>query len=197
VPRRVISDLAWGQACLYAALLLCVLMRPDGLGANSGVSYYGVHRDTVLPYTIAVVGSALLTCRGLRTAAVATPSPRRLRGSANSLAALSFGIALTPYSVSGLIDWLHTIFGAALFILQLGIAIQLLRWTDGDLMTACLLAAQCVGALIAAIFVLPKEGFLIHGEVAFQIAFGALIIRTFSLLLPAPVQPDPVSEHSA
>src|SRR5256885_14740567 len=130
-------------------------MRPDGLGANSGVSYYGVHRDTVLPYTIAVVGSALLTYRGLRTAAVATPSPRLLRGSANSLAALSFGIAATPYSVSGLFDWLHTIFGAALFILQLGIAIQLLRWTDGDLMTACLLAAQCVGAVIAAIFVLP------------------------------------------
>lgn len=197
MPRRVISDLAWGQACLYAGLLLCVVMRPDGLGANGGVSYFGVHRDTVLPYTIALVGSGLLTCRGLRAAAIATPSPRFLRSAASALAALSFGIALTPYSLSGLFDWLHTIFGAVLFILQLAIAVQLFRWTDGDLVAAYLLAAQCAGAVIAAIFVLPKEGFLIHGEVAFQIAFGALMIRTFSLLVPEPVQPDPISEHSS
>lgn len=197
MPRRVTNDLACGQAFLYAGVLLCVLMRPGGLGANSGISYFGVHRDTVIPYTIALVGCAMLTCRGLRAAAAASPAPKLLRGSANALAAVSFGIALTPYSVSGLFDWLHTIFGAVLFILQLTLAVQFLRWTDGDLLTALLLVAQCVGAVIAAIFVLPKEGFLIHGEVAFQIAFGALMIRTFSLLLPEAVQPDPVSERSA
>jgi hypothetical protein len=196
VPRRVIGDLAWGQACLYSGLLLCVAIKPEGLGANSGISYYGVHRETVLPYTIALVASALVTCRGLRAAAASTPSPGRLRGSASSLAALSFGIALTPYSLNTLFDWLHTILGALLFILQLGLALQLLRWTGGDHVTAGLLLAQFAGAVFAAIFVLPKNGFLIQGEVAFQVAFGALLVRTFSLLLPEAVRPDPVSEHS-
>src|SRR3954451_23249473 len=27
VPRRMISDLAWRQACLYAGLLLCIVLR--------------------------------------------------------------------------------------------------------------------------------------------------------------------------
>jgi hypothetical protein len=196
VPRRVIGDLAWGQACLYAGLLVCVAIRADGLGANSGVSYYGVHRETVLPYTFTLVAPALLTWRGLRSAAAASPSPVRIRRSAGSLAALSFGVALTPYSLNGLFDWLHTILGAALFVLQLALAWQLLRWTGGDLVITGLYAAQLTGAVIGAIYVLPEHGFLIQGELVFQVAFGALLIRAFSLLLPGAVRPDPVSEHS-
>lgn len=198
MPRKVTSDLARGQACLYGGMLLCVAIRPSGLGANSGISYYGVHRETVVPYTVALVGSSLLTFRGLRAAAESESAPPRLRRSANSLAAAGVGIALTPYSLNSVFDWLHTMLGAALFTLQLVFALQLLRWIEGGLLSSLLLIGQFAAGVFSGFYVFSKDGFLMQGELAFQLAFGVLLIRTFTLAtLPGTVPPDAVSERSA
>lgn len=189
MTRRVIGDLVLAQSCLLGGLLLCVALRPDGLGANSGISYYGVHRQTVTPYAVAIIGSALLMRRALRWVGPASPRPGYFRVVANWLAAMSAGVVLTPYSLNTLFDWLHTALGAAVFALQLVLAWQLLGWTSGDGWMAFFLAAQFISGVVAAIFVLPDHGFLIQAQVAFQLAFAALLIRTTRLLLPEP-QPE-------
>lgn len=96
-------------------------------------------------------------------------------------------MVLTPYSVNVVFDWAHTILGAAVFILQLVLGAHLLDWTGGDAWIAGFLLTQLASGVFCAIFVLPKHGFLIQGQLAFQLAFGALLIRTARLLLPQPV----------
>jgi hypothetical protein len=186
MTRRVIGDLVLAQACLLGGLLLCIAFRPDGLGANDGISYYGIFRQTVIPYAIAILGSAIFMRRALRSTAPASAAPNYIRGLANLVAAMSAGVVLTPYSLNTLFDWVHTALGAAVFALQLVLAWQFLGWTGGDNWIAFFFGVQFLSGVVAAVFVLPKHGFLIQAQVAFQFAFGALLIRTARLLLPEP-----------
>lgn len=184
MPRRVIGDVVSGQMCLVAGMLACVALKPHGLTANDGISYYGIFTRTVMPYAFALIGSALFVRRALHRAAPASPAPEYLRGTADRLAAMSAGVVLTPYNANLVFDWTHTALGAAVFILQLVLGARLLAWTGGDAWVAGLLAAQFAGGVFCAVYVLPEHGFLLQGQIAFQLAFGGLLIRTAHLLLP-------------
>ncbi|GII58370.1 hypothetical protein Pth03_67590 [Planotetraspora thailandica] len=188
---RVVGDLVKGQVCLFAGLLLCVTLMPDGLGANHGISYYGVHWETVLPYAASLLGAALFTRKALRATASATPSLGRLRRAADSFALLLGGIVLTPYTLNGAVDWTHRLLGACLFALQLVLAVRLIAWAHGDAFSTVLLALQLVGGVVAAVYVMQDNGFLLQGEATYQLGFGALLIRTIPLLsVPAVLARD-------
>lgn len=193
MSRKVIGNLMLAQACLFGGLLMCVVLKPHGLIANDGISYYGTFRRTIAPYAIALIGSGLFTWRALRWAAPAWPAPPYVRGMASGLAVMSAGVVLTPYSVNLVFDWVHTLLGAAVFVLQLVLGARLLGWTGGDPWAARLLIAQFASGVLSAIFVLPKHGFLIQGQVAFQLAFAALLIRSVRVLTPEP-EPEPVAQ---
>lgn len=196
--RVMIGDLVRAQLCLSGGLVTCIATRPGGLGTNNGISYYGTHWQTFLPYAVALLGSAFYTRRALLAVAPTVPASRPrprldLARTANWFAILLLLVAVTPYSLGLFFDWVHTLVSAILFVLQLLLAVALIRWTDGGAPSLCLLFAQLMGALIAARYVLPKHGFLLHGQVLFELAFGALLIRSVALLQPAPPAPDPVS----
>lgn len=187
MTRKVIGNLVLGQACLFGGLLICVALKPKGLTANDGISYYGIFARTVVPYAFALLGLALCVRRALQWSAPTSPRPAYLHGMANWLAAMSLGVVLTPYSANLLVDWLHTLLGAAVFVLQLVLGAQLLNWTGGDAWVAAFLVTQFLSGVFCAVYVLPKHGWLIQGQVAFQLTFGALLIRTTRLLMPQPV----------
>lgn len=193
MSRKVIGNLVLAQACLLGGLLMCVVLKPHGLIANDGMSYYGTFRRTIVPYAIALLGSGLFSWRALHWAAPAWPAPPYIRGMASLLAAMSAGVVLTPYSANLVFDWVHTLLGAAVFALQLVLGARLLGWTGGDPWATRLLIAQFASGVFSAIFVLPKHGFLIQGQVAFQLAFAALLIRSVRLLTPEP-EPEPVAQ---
>jgi hypothetical protein len=193
MTRKVVGNLILGQAVLYVGLLMCVALKPDGLGANDGISYYGIFRQTVVPYAIAILGPGYFIWTALRTAAPFAPAPVYLRRMANCLAALSVLVVLTPYSANPVFDWVHTLAGAFLFVLQLLLGLRLLGWSGGDGWTSGLLLLQFLSGLFCAVYVLPKHGFLLQGEVVFQIAFGALLVRTTRLFVPQAIAPDHVT----
>jgi hypothetical protein len=195
--RGTVGDLVCGQICLSGGLLICIAARPRGLATNNGISYYGTLWQTFVPYAVALLGSAFFTRRALLAIAPAVPASRPgprldLRRTANLLAVLLLAIAVTPYSLGLLFDWVHTVVSTVLFLLQLILAIQLIRWTDGGAPSLCLFFAQLTGALIAARYVLPRHGFLLHGQVLFELAFGGLLIRSATLLQSPRTEPDPV-----
>ena len=72
--------------------LYCAALRPEGLTADSGVSYNGVHLDTVLPYTIALCGTAYWSWR----AAKQLTSLHWLARSLRLMSICLVGIILTP-----------------------------------------------------------------------------------------------------
>lgn len=184
MTRKVINDLVLAQVFLFGGMLPCVALRPAGLGANDGISYYGIHPLTVAPYAVAIGGSALFTRRALRALAPGLPAPAYVARMADGLALMSGGVVLTPYSANALFDWAHTLLGTVVFFCQLVLAVQLLAWSGGDGWIAWLLAAQFTAGVIAAIYVLPEDGFLIQAQLGFQLAFGGLLARTAHLLRP-------------
>jgi hypothetical protein len=56
--RKLISDPMLGLAFLLGGTFVCVELKPDGLAANDGISYYGTLPETVAPYAVAILGSA-------------------------------------------------------------------------------------------------------------------------------------------
>jgi hypothetical protein len=183
---KVVTDLLRGQACLFGGVLTCVVIKPRGLGANNGICYYGVHWQTLIPYAVALLGSAYFIRKALVAAAGAFPDPVYMRRMAAGLAVTTSGLVVTPYSLGRLFDMTHTILGAVLFVLQLILAARLLRWVSGGFLSLFLVLLQLTGGVIAAIYVLPKQGFLIQGQLLFQLAFGALLVRS-TYFLPSAV----------
>lgn len=175
---KVVTDLIRGQACLFGGVLTCVAIKPHGLGANNGISYYGVLWQTLIPYAVALLGSAYFTRKALVAAAEAFPDPVYMRRMASALAVTTSGLVVTPYSLGRLFDMTHTTLGGVLFTIQLFLAARLLRWVNGGFLSLFLVFVQLTGGVIAAIYVLPKQGFLIQGQLLFQLAFGALLVRS-------------------
>jgi hypothetical protein len=189
MTRKVIANLVLAQACLLGGLMVCVGLKPKGLTANDGISYYGIFARTVVPYGFALLGSAVCVRRALWWAAPASPNPDYLRRVANGLAVMSAGVVLTPYSANLLFDWVHTMLGAAVFVLQLVLGARLLGWSGGDAWVATFLVTQFLSGVFCAVYVLPKHGWLIQGQLAFQVSFGALLMRTVRVLTPHSVAP--------
>ncbi|GAA0391901.1 hypothetical protein GCM10009530_48980 [Microbispora corallina] len=193
---RAVGDVVRGEACLFGGIALCVVLRPEGLAANNGMSYYGVHWLTVTPYVGALVGAALFIRRGLRGVAAATPAPEHVRRMADVFVALLIGIVLTPYTLGGAVDWAHRGLGAALFALQLVLGTRLVAWAHGDVLGVAFLLVQLGGGILAAVFVLQPDGLLIHGEATFQLGFGLLLVRVLPLVPSrAPVAGPPGREQ--
>jgi hypothetical protein len=184
---RVVLDVVSGQILLFGGLVVCVALSPAGLAANKGFSYFGIHWSTVLPYALGVAGCALFTRRALRAAAAVTRAPQRTRQAADAFALLAMGLVVTPDYAENVLAWTHRALGATLFVIQLVLAARLVAWAGGDALSAAFWLAQLGGGIFCALYVLRAEGFLIQGQAFFQLAFGALLVRTLPRL-PAPVR---------
>ncbi|HET8689986.1 MAG TPA: hypothetical protein VFL81_00935, partial [Candidatus Saccharimonadales bacterium] len=86
-----------GQVLLYLGLLICAIIDPRGVfDSNRGISYYGVHWNTVIPYLIALIGSAIFG--GIAAVKLGPfPSAYRVRYGMLIFAVLTIGVAITPY----------------------------------------------------------------------------------------------------
>lgn len=181
--QKVLLFFAGQQICFFGGLLIAVLIRPAGLAANGGISYYGIFSDTFLLYMMSLLGTAVFSFLAARL--IDVPGLHPLRRGLLAFAALIAIIALLPYSVSIVFDLSHTIAGIVLFIVQGSLSIWLLAklsWSKWPLLCVITMA---VAGVISALYVLPSHGFLIQSQMVFQAAFAGLIFYGFKKLLPA------------
>lgn len=171
---EVVRYVLYGQICFYVGLLLCIIIRPDGLAANGGVSFYGVYKDTILPYTLSLLGPAFFSIRAFEL--VTDERLRIVRRSLVLIGVFAVGVLLTPDAAGNTMDNLHRTFGALLFITQLvlsGWFLVRLKFDRG----ACLLALLELASGIAAFhYLAPPKGLLLQAQVLYQTAFAALFI---------------------
>src|SRR5262249_55756301 len=160
---------------LFGGLLVCIAARPEGVGTNNGLSYYGTIWQTFLPYAVALIGAALLIRRALRAMAEVFQDRRPdLAVVADWFAGMLIAVALPPYTFGPVVEWAHMIVSGLLFLLQLVISVQFVRWTDGGTPSLLLLLTELAGGLIAARYVAPKHGLLLQGQLLFQLGFAGL-----------------------
>lgn len=166
-------DILLGQLCLYFGLAVCISLKPDGLSVNDGISYFGIYRETFLPYAFGLLGAAYFTVRAV---AQIPAGMALLRQALRVYAMLIVGIVITPYAVSTPIDHLHIAFGSALFSLQLLLSCWLIWQLHHIWWSVVLTLIELVSGIAAAIYLRPSHGLLLQSQIAFQLAFGALLI---------------------
>jgi len=177
--RRVARSITLSQIFLYGGLVTCVIIRPAGLGANNGISYYGANAGTFFPFAIALLGAAYFTVRAIGQLD-ADKSPV-IRTALKIYVPLIVGIVITPYSAGRYMDYLHTACGAALFFLQLVLSGWLVRQLYFAWWAIGLAVLEFIGGILSAIYLLPTQGFLLQAQVLFQLSFGVLLILSLQL----------------
>lgn len=178
--KPVVRTILLSQLFLYGGLTVCVLLRPAGLAANDGISYYGIYRETFFPFAVGLLGAAYFTMR----AAQQLPGEeyKILRVALKIYAPLVVGILITPYAAGRWMDYLHTACGSALFSLQLilsGWLIWRLRYAWWSLALSLI---ELAAGILSAIYLNPTHGFLFQTQVLFQLAFGILLILSLRRL---------------
>jgi len=174
MKNNFIRYIAIGQACFYLGILLCISIRPEGLSANAGISYYGVYKVTILPFILAVLGPGIFCVRaGLQLDA---KNFKFLRNSLIVIGVLMIGILLTPDTLSIFVADLHQGIGSLLFISQLIISAWITHKLNYDLRAILLVLIELTGGVLAYIYLKPINGYLLQSQVLFQVGFGVLAI---------------------
>jgi hypothetical protein len=169
-----------GLGCFALGLIICVILKPVGLSINSGISYYGNYRLTIIPYALAVAGYGLFAL--LLAGHINSRDLIPLRYSFYVFALLCLIITITPYSVSSFLNIAHTTAGSILFIGQLilsGWLIVKMKYRIWPIIFSGLMIAS---GIATAHYLPGPHGFLIQTQIIFQLLFAALIYYSLNKL---------------
>lgn len=172
-----VRKVVYSQVALYVGLLLCVLLAPASLLANSGFSYFGHHRYTVAPFALGFFISAYYLWR----ARMALHSHAAYSVIYRGLGIIAPGmvlIVIAPAVGDVLLDLVHRVVGSIIFITELILGFWLVRRIRNDFWSWSLLGLQFLGGIIAFIYLAPPDGYSFEGQLLFQLAFSGLILHT-------------------
>jgi hypothetical protein len=177
-----------GQVCFVAMMGCCVAIHPSAVAVKRGLSYYGTHADTIVPYSIGFVLCAVFTALAVSRMQLDAGPVRRLRTGLMVILTLLIGILFTPYSVDLVVDWLHIGLAAFLFVVASSVGIWLALRIVGGLLAHGLLGAQLAGGTLSVASQLGALDYMIPGQLVFQLAFSVLLVRALRDMLGfAPV----------
>jgi predicted small integral membrane protein len=172
VPGDVPATALWvALAVFLTTVLMCSRIRFVTLTRIDGLSWFGVQRETAVPFVAGV-----LTVAGLQVyAAAALPDVPELaivRRFLRASALLMVGILVTPYSLSAWMELVHDGLGTCLFLFQLVFGAWYWATRRGAVIGALLLA-QLVAGVLAAAALIGLRNDLFFPQVVYQLAFAA------------------------
>ncbi len=173
------------QIIFFGGMLACIVIKPAGLGANDGISYYGTYAQTIVPYIFALAGSSLAGLYAVNKF-IRASGFNYVKLIMLTIFVLAIGVILTPYDYNRLFSNLHELFGTLTFILQGVLSIRLVFFVLKDRTNMLLILIELIGGLMSAYYLNPKQGLLIQGQMIFQLGFGLILIRSSALLSKSP-----------
>lgn len=175
--QRSAQYLQFGLVSFFVMLVLCIMIRPVGLIANDGISYYGSFGDTLLPYSLAFLINSVLMWRAASVMDNKTRIDRYVVFGLKIYALLFLGILLTPHNMH-IVDEIHVVMGAALFSLQLFTGIILTFYLYRDWLNITLLIVTLLSGIASFVYLLQQDGFMIQAQVIFQVSIWLIFIRS-------------------
>jgi len=175
-----------GQLLFVAGIALCTALLPHFAFERNegGVSNYGVHAQTVVPFSIAFLGCGACTvAAGLRFDARKVRAARCVKPLLIFVGLMLITVALTtyPYKVSAFFDDVHEAVSSAYVLVELAIGFYFWRLARTRLATA-FFGAQALGFVLAAATYFGALHVLFIAEVLAGCAFGALLVDALSAL---------------
>ncbi len=174
--KKSIQYIQVGLFSFFVLLLICVIIRPEGLGANNGISYYGTYANTIVPYSLAFLVESVVMWRASSIMGKNTKFDRNISYALKVFAILFIGILITPHTVLG---WEHKIIGTTLFGIQFVMCIAFVLYILSDFLNVILLALLFISGLLSLMYLIVPMGFMIQAQVIFQISVWLIFIRSF------------------
>ena len=184
--KLAIKYIVRSQIILYASFAICILISPASLADNSGFSYFGHHKLTIIPFGAGLLATAhyLLKAAGKLGEA---KQQMIVRISLTAMAPLMAGLVVVPAIGTGWYDLIHRIFGSSLFAIQLLLAGWLVWHTRKSIINWLALVLQFTGGVISLLYLHPAQGFELQGQLLFQLAFTVILIRSIRYALAASI----------
>jgi hypothetical protein len=179
---QAVSYLVRGEVAFLLFTGVCVALHPGFVlkWNEGGMSDYGVHLKTVVPYTLALAALVLFSQRAASTYASGDRMTRRLSVFLRLYSAVVLSVMLSTYvySLNIVLKDIHFVFGTALVVV-VGVAslwiYQLWPRTPWDRM---LIVVQLFGDALALLTVVGALHFLFAAEILSNVGFAGLLIRT-------------------
>jgi hypothetical protein len=183
----------YSQLCLFIFLLICTLLMPHFLFERNegGVSNYGVHALTILPYTLAYGLSAILMIRSALFISKKGGLYTRMRQTVMIIALLYLIVLIStyPYKINHTFDVLHIYLGIVLFIAETAAAVWFALVVAKTGWNRVLLSIQLMSSIALLLTLVGYVHILFVAEIAASLAFGALFVTTTADLVK-PHQPS-------
>lgn len=177
--REAVRNLILVQVVSITGLIACVALKPHGLVADSGVSYFGNFKLTIIPYAFALLGGAWFLYKAAQVLPVS--EYRLTKVCLNFFAILCIGVFATPYSVSNLVDWAHKIVGITLFSAQLILTAWITIKSNFNNFLCTVWVCEFLAGVLCAIYTPTPTGYLLECQVLFQIAFTIFYVKYLGL----------------
>jgi hypothetical protein len=186
--RRVVRLVAVGQMGFAAGIALCVALRPHLVlhADEGGISNFGVHLETVVPYTVALGLPALLTFRASRHIAPSSPRLRTLLGGYSVLILFTLLTTYT-YKIDEPLKIIHVGVGALLTIFEMGSSWWMCRQTRA---LYGVLTLEFVGFVLAALTIVGVLHLLFVTQLMVGAPFALILIRTCGALASSTASSD-------
>lgn len=176
-PARYV---ALSQLSFFIGLGICFIILPRFLLERNegGVSNYGVHWQTIVPYTLAFALCGIFLAR----AALLLPRAKvfkRLRLALLLVAGSLFLVlgSTYPYQTNDAFRRIHIFFGIELFCLEVALAFWLVLTFCKDKQGMVLLAGQVIGFLLAGLTLFGVLHLLFVAQIMASLSFGLLLVR--------------------
>ncbi|OIQ77312.1 hypothetical protein GALL_409970 [mine drainage metagenome] len=182
--RSGVGSLYLGELALSLTVLGCIIRVFNDQVSTDGLSYYGVHRETI---PILIVGLSVCMIWFLR-ASRQFDAPGLGHSVSKSIRIFMIAVLmiyLTPYSINNDFDLAHRTIGTLLFLWQLALSLD---WTLGrarDPVSWLAIALELTGGLIALLALsVQTHGYQFEGQLIFQIGFFMLLNHVSKELRP-------------
>ena len=151
---------------------MCFLITGGGLSHNHGFSFYGGRWATIVPWAVGFIAASVLI---LQAASAAAATDAALAGCLRVNVVLLLLVAVTPDTVDQVFYVAHVTASVLLFLFQAGVGLWLVLRTQARGVLQ-LYVVQIAGGIVAGLSQAQWIGLLSPGILAFQVAFGALLV---------------------
>ena len=184
VWSRALYYTVCSQLWLYGGLLVCTLLLPHYLleSNEGGVSNYGVHFLTVIPFSLAFGLGGWYLLQSARSLPAVMNTNRNLKTVLLVIGWCLIAVLVTtyPYKLNRLLDDLHIVAAILLFSAELAAAAWFSLILVRDKLNQWLALVQAIGALLALLTLIGLIHILFICQIISGLAFAAILLRTIS-----------------
>jgi hypothetical protein len=180
--QRALSDVVRAEILFLFFIAVCVAIHPGYVLKRNegGMSNYGLHIETAIPYTIALVVLALYSRRAALSYRDDNRRTRGLRQILLAYCAILLAVLLSTYfySMNIALRDVHFALGTALIVLVGFASLWMYRQWTPSLGVTALLMVQLFGDVLALGTVVGALHVLFLSEMVSNLGFASLLIRT-------------------